>query len=515
MHFRITIWLVMAVFLCQAQEIIPFPNQYGKTGGMLKIPGVVAVSASDEFAELIPLFIESAQKFDVQVKKKQKKGFIQLIRNRQLTEPEEYRLNIGSKMITVEAGHANGCFYGLQSALQLIKSAGTGGSIDCAVINDRPRYAWRGVMIDESRYFIGMDEVKTLLDLMAFQKLNKFHWHLTDVPGWRMEIKRYPLLATIGGKGNQSDPDAPVRYYTQAEIREIVAYAGKRFIEVIPEIDMPGHATSAVKAYPEFSGGGSEKYPDFTFNPGREGTYGFLTNILKEVKDLFPSRYIHIGGDEVHFGNEQWNYLPDIQNLIRDQGLTSLVEVERYFLSRMADSIQAMGKTVIGWDEVVAAGLSRGNTVAMWWRHDKTDLLKDALKKEYEVILSPRIPFYFDFVQHETHAQGRRWPEGIYVPIEAVYQFTDTALTMENPKWAEQIKGIQANMWTDRIHSVKGMQYMLYPRLSALAETAWTREEQKNQKGFFSRMEQMMAVYKNKGLYFFDYRDPGSTPEVE
>ncbi len=515
MRVFIAILFVMAGFICQAQDIVPYPNKYEKTEGLLKVPGEVSVSASDGFAELIPVFIESARQFDVQVKGKKKKGFIRLVRNGKLTEAEEYRLHVGRKAVIVEAGTAAGCFYGLQSALHLIKNAGEGGRIDCAEISDRPRYAWRGVMLDESRYFLGKDEVKTLLDLMAFQKLNKFHWHLTDVPGWRIEIKQYPLLATVGGKGNQSDPNVPVRYYTQAEIKEIVDYAKKRFIEVIPEIDMPGHAASAVKAYPEFSGGGSERYPDFTFNPGKEGTYGFLTNILKEVAGLFPSRYIHIGGDEVHFGNKQWNVLPEVKKLMQEQGLTSLVEVERYFLNRMADSVQVMGKTVIGWDEVVAAGLSGSNTVAMWWRHDKPDLLKDALRKGYEVILSPRIPFYFDFVQHKTHTQGRLWPGGLFVPIEAVYQFTDTTFTAGNPEWAGQIKGVQANMWTDRIHSREGMQYMLYPRLSALAETAWTNESRKDQDDFLSRMERMMEVYKKKGLYFFDYRNPSGTSEVK
>jgi len=210
MHFRIAILFVMAGFLCQAQDMIPLPQQYEKNEGQLKVPGEVSVSASDEFAELIPGFIESARKFDVRVKERRKKGFIRLVRNSELTEAEEYRLHVGRKAIVVEAGAAPGCFYGLQSALQLIRNAGKGGWIACAEINDRPRYAWRGVMLDESRYFLGMDEVKTLLDLMAFQKLNKFHWHLTDVPGWRIEIKQYPLLATVGGKGNQSDPNAPV-----------------------------------------------------------------------------------------------------------------------------------------------------------------------------------------------------------------------------------------------------------------------------------------------------------------
>ncbi|KAF5065071.1 Beta-hexosaminidase [anaerobic digester metagenome] len=518
MRARLILFLLLSFsfILCNAQQIIPYPNHYEQKEGKLSVPKVITVSAvSGEFSPLISEFVESLKKFSIQAKKTEKKGWIQLVRNTAYHNPEEYRLTVSAVGIIVEAGCANGCFYGLQSALQLINGTGTGGSLPCAVIGDAPRYGWRGLMLDESRHFVGKAEVKKLLDLMAFHKLNKFHWHLTDSQGWRIEIKRYPLLTSVGAIGNLTDPDAPAQYYTQAEIAEIVQYAADRFIEVIPEIDMPGHATSAIKAYPEFSGGGSKQYPNFTFNPGKEGTYTFLTNILKEITALFPSRYIHIGGDEVHFGNEQWNHLPEIRELMKAQGLEGLVTVEHYFLNRISDSIRVLNKTVIGWDEVVTAGLPVSNTMVMWWRQERPEQLEKAINKGYEIVLCPRLPLYLDFVQHSSHKYGRKWSKGgEYAPIEKVYHFPSMDYTSGISISTPLIKGIQGNMWTETIHTPERLQFMIFPRLSALAEAAWTQDKSKNYENFNMRMDKMMEVYKKIGIVFFNYKDPESSPEV-
>jgi hexosaminidase len=506
------ILLTLTVFATRAGEIIPFPNRYEVKPGRLQVPGIITVATPDnEFAGLVPVISDAARRFySIDVKESKNQSFIRLIRNEQISDPEGYRLEIGKEEIVLEAGTPQGCFYGFQSLLQLLNS---GKSIACALIEDQPRYPWRGLMLDESRHFFGTDEVKEILDLMALHKLNKFHWHLTDVPGWRIEIKKYPLLTTVGGTGNHTDASAPARYYTQAQITEIVNYARDRFIEVIPEIDMPGHATAAVKAYPEFSGGGSERYPEFTFNPGKEGTYTFLTHILKEVGELFPSEYIHIGGDEVHFGNEQWSNLPEVKNLMETHSLKNLVEVEHYFLNRMNDSIQAIGKTAMGWDEVITAGLPASNTMVMWWRHDKPQLLREALQKNYEVILSPRIPLYFDFVQDTSHGHGRKWA-GSFAPVESVYDFPSESFTGGISVSDPLIKGIQANVWTEAIHSPERLQFMLYPRISALSEAAWTEDSSKDFHGFTRRMDAMFRMYHQKGIRFFDFRNPEKTPEV-
>lgn len=516
MKIQITVLFILffSSNFCKAQDIIPYPNQYEQKKGRLNVPKEVSISASGEFASLIPGFVQSAKKLSVQVREKRGKGFIQLVRNAKLNNPEEYLLNINSKTVTIEAGTVNGCFYGLQSALQLISNTGTRRNIPCALIHDWPRYEWRGLMLDESRHFMGMTEVKSLLDFMALQKLNKFHWHLTDSQGWRIEINQYPLLTSIGGIGDLTNPNGSTQYYTQAEITEIVKYAQQRFIEIIPEIEMPGHATSATKSYPEFSGGGSERLPNYTFNPGKEGTYTFLTNILQEVTTLFPSRYIHIGGDEVHYGNEQWDSIPEIQQLMKNYELKSLVEVEHYFLNRMSDSIKNMNKTVVGWDEVVTANLPTSNTMVMWWRQEKPKQLEEAINKGYNIILCPRIPLYFDFIQSASHKYGRKWSNGAFAPIEHVYNFPGTDYTSGVSISSPFVKGIQGNIWTEVIHTPERLQFMVYPRMSALAEAAWTEDSMKNYVNFNSRMNSMMTIYERMGIAFFDYRNQSSSAEV-
>src|SRR5690606_36247013 len=256
-------------------------------------------------------------------------------------------------------------------------------SVPLGHIEDSPRFKYRGFMLDESRHFFGKDKVKQIIDFMASFKLNTFHWHLTDDQGWRVQIKALPKLTTIGGIGNYDDPDAPARYYTQKEIKEIIQYADQRQIVIIPEIDMPGHAAASNRAYPQYSGGGSEDYPEFTFDPGNEKTYEYLNTILKEISGLFPSKYIHLVGDEVSYGNEQWNTNEGIQKLMLDNDLENLKEVEHYFMERMSDSLYKLGKGIAGWDEIIESDLNTEKSLIYWWRHDKIDQLYKTLSMGY------------------------------------------------------------------------------------------------------------------------------------
>lgn len=336
-----------------------------------------------------------------------------------------YQMQMSPMGITFKSATQEGLFEGAISLLQLIRQSSTKNKtiqLSCWEVNDAPFYQWRGLMLDESRHFFGKQKVKQILDWMAFYKLNKFHWHLTDQTGWRIEIKSYPKLALIGGIGNYSDSLAPASYYTQEDIKEIISYASTRYIEVIPEIDMPGHAAAANRAYPEFNGGGTEKHPDFTFNPGKEETYTYLTNILREINALFSSNKIHIGGDEVDFGINGWKTDKDVKLLMNNNHLENLKDVERYFVRRMADSLVRMNSHVLGWDEVIAANLPLDKTTVFWWRHDKSSELFNAIDKGYATVLCPRIPLYFDFVQDSTHTIGRKW-DGEFVPLERVYNF--------------------------------------------------------------------------------------------
>lgn len=424
--------------------------------------------------------------------------------------PEEgYTLEAAPGRVRIAGGSPAGVFYGIQTLLQQLEN----GGVRCGRIVDAPRYAWRGFMLDEARHFSGAERVKGLLDMMARYKLNRFHWHLTDAQGWRIEILRYPRLATVGGEGCHSDPDTPAQYYTQEQIRDIVAYAAARHIEIIPEIDMPGHATASNRAYPEYSGGGSEQFPDFTFNVGKEETYAYLTDILREVAGLFPSPWMHIGGDEVAYGIEAWETDPHVQALIRREGLKGVKEAERYFMHRMTDTVRALGKRLTGWDELLDLDADRSSSVIMWWRHDKPDYLRKSLAGGYTTVMCPRKPLYFDFVQHEGHKWGRIW-DG-FCPLEDVYAFPDRWLG----EWGvtdddlRHVAGIQANAWTELMHTPERVDYMLFPRLCALAESAWSQPGVKDYAGFCERLEDAFALMDRLGIYYFDPRTPERHPE--
>lgn len=429
---------------------------------------------------------------------------------------EQYMIAVNKKGIRIEGGSPHGVFNGLQTLLNILLFSEYDGDrlkIPCCEIDDSPRFHWRGLMLDESRHFFGMEKVKQILDLMALHKLNTFHWHLTDEPGWRIEIEKYPRLAEIGGKGNYHDPDAPARYYTREQIKEVVQYAADRYIKIIPEIDMPGHAAAANRAYPEFSGGGSKTHPEWTFNPGKEGTFEYLTDILREVETLFQAPYIHIGGDEVSYGNEGWKSNREVVKLMEDRGLKDLKEVERYFVNRMADTIKAMERVVIGWDEIVEAGVSGDKVISMWWRHNKPEFLFKSLDSGYRVVLCPRNPLYFDFVQDSLNHWGRQL-QGAVVDLENVHNYPPDSVP-EISQANKNVLGIQANIWTERIQNGKRLDYMTYPRLQALAEAAWTRAENKDFANFKERIRVIYRYLDAENVYYYNVFDPASTPEPE
>jgi N-acetyl-beta-hexosaminidase len=429
---------------------------------------------------------------------------------------DAYRIKMDKGTILLEAADEQGLFQAGVSLLQLIDHAPRTGKavpLPCWNLQDAPRFGWRGLMLDESRHFFGKEKVKQLLEWMAYYKLNVFHWHLTDVDGWRIEIKEYPRLTLVGGIGNHSDPNAAARYYTQEDIREIIRYAAERHIEIIPEIDMPGHATAANRAYPRFSGGGSARFPDFTFNPGLEGTYGYLTDILRSVNTLFPSQKIHIGGDEVHFGNAHWNVDTAVQTLMKRHHLNDLRAVEHYFIRRMADSVAMLRNELLGWDEIVDAALPAENTVVFWWRHDKPEQFRKAIAAGYRVVVCPRIPYYFDFVQDSSHRIGRKW-QGDFVPIQRVYHYPADEL-LEQPGAETQVLGVQANLWTEQLSAPQQLEYMLFPRIAALAESAWTPPGQKDYADFSGRLRHHLRGFAAAGLYYFDPFQPQRFPEYQ
>lgn len=499
-------------------NILPLPQQAELASGTFALEKTV-ISFPKELKREAAFLQDKLNSYGLNASlKKQsssKKGILLQI-DRSVSGEEAYRLEVTPQRITIKAATPAGIFYGVQSLLQQVYSHLPEMEIPCCRINDTPRFAWRGYMLDESRHFFGKEKVKQLLDLMAWYKMNKFHWHLTDEPGWRIEIKKYPKLATVGGQGSWSNPDDPnAQYYTQEEIREIIDYAAARHIEVIPEIDMPGHATAANRAYPEYTGGGTPEHPDFTFNVGKEEVYGFLTDILREVSSLFPTRYLHIGGDEVAFGSKAWETDPDVQAMIKREKLKTVKDAERYFMYRMTDTIKALNKTLIGWDELLDLNVNPQQTVIMWWRHDRVNVLKKALEGGFQVILCPRRPLYFDFTQHADHKWGRTWSG--FCPIEDVYRFPDQGLNSWNipTDQLSLIKGIQANAWTERIQTPERLDFMTYPRLCALAETGWTTADRKDLNEFNRRMEYAFRLFDKMGIYYFDFRNPARHPEPQ
>ena len=422
---------------------------------------------------------------------------------------------MSKEKIIIRSGTREGLFDGIITLLQLIRQAPSGKfttAISCWNIQDTAKHKWRGLMLDESRHFFGKKNVKIILDWMAFYKLNRFHWHLTDQPGWRLEIKQYPKLTSIGGIGNHSDGNARAEYYTYADIREIVQYAAARFITIIPEIEMPGHATAANRAYPEFSGGGTDEYANFTFNPGNKKTYSYLTNILRETKTLFPSGMVHLGGDEVSFGSESWKEDSDVRELMRQERLNDLKAVELFFVQKMAHSALKLYNKVLFWDEAADASLPVNNTIIFWWRHDKPEQLKKALLKGYHVVLCPQMPLYFDFVQDSIHTDGRRL-EGNFNSLEKVYNFPDDesyAIGMEN----KLVLGIQANLWSETVQTQKRLQYLLFPRIAALSEAAWTTPAKRNYNEFLIRLEKHLQWYKAAKICYYNPFAPKKTPEI-
>ncbi|KRT15041.1 hypothetical protein ASU31_17160 [Pedobacter ginsenosidimutans] len=488
----------------QELNLIPYPKNVKQLSGFYSlVKGTELVAEKKEFQPLLQYF---NQAWAEQYKVKNKQELSVKLSKVQGGISGSYTLRTDTKFIQIAAPDDSGLFNGLTTLLQLCLSATANKktiNIPRLIIQDEPQFGWRGVMLDESRHFFGTKTVKQLLDWMAFYKLNKFHWHLTDANGWRLEIKKYPLLTTIGGRGNFTDSLAAARYYTQAEIRDIVSYASVRNITIIPEIDMPGHASASNHAYPEFSGGKVSENPDFTFDPANEGTYTYLSNILTEVASLFPGKMVHLGGDEVTLGIDAWKSNPRVQNMMKEKKFTDFTELEHYFLKRMTDSASKKGLHVICWDEAVSANLPSDKVYIQWWRHNKPNSLTEAISKGYKVILSPRLPLYFDFVQDAAHQSGRKWG-GLYNSYLDIYHY---------PKPNEQLKnvlGVQANIWTETIATDQRLEFLLFPRIAALAESGWTSPEAKSEEKFNLRLKSQIALYKAKGIYFYN---PFSTKE--
>ena len=437
---------------------------------------------------------------------------------------EGYKMNITKSGLEVRAAQFPGFFYALQSLKQMLPAAvygsepvpGLAWEVPCVSIEDAPRFAYRGMHLDVARHFFPVDEVKRYLDVMAIHKLNTLHWHLTDDQGWRIEIRRYPKLTTVGSirkatvvrkEWGTYDNTPYGGFYTQDEIRDVVKYAADRGITVIPEIDLPGHMLAALTAYPELgcTGGPYEVWgrwgvADDVLCPGREKTFDFLEGVLTEVMELFPSEYIHIGGDECP--KVRWEKCPRCQARIRKLGLKSDGEhtaehyLQSYVTERIGKFLADHGRRIIGWDEILE-GKAPSDAVVMSWRGSEGGIA--AAKLGHDVIMTPNSHFYFDYYQSlDTDAE----PFGIggYVPMEQVYSY-DPAFPELTPGQQGHILGVQANLWTEYILSGKHLEYMLLPRLAALSEVQWCQPEVKDWDRFVGSFR-MDKIYSQMGYEF-------------
>ena len=437
---------------------------------------------------------------------------------------EGYELNVDGEGIEVRASQFPGFLYALQSLGQLLPAAVYGTEpapdaaweVPCVKIADAPRFAYRGMHLDVARHFFSVDEVKRYIDVMAIHKLNTLHWHLTDDQGWRIEIKRYPELTAVGSirkatvvrkEWGTYDGTPYGGFYTQDEIRDVVKYAADRGVTVIPEIDLPGHMLAALTAYPELgcTGGPYEVWgrwgvADDVLCPGREKTFEFLEGVLTEVMELFPSEYIHIGGDECP--KVRWEKCPRCQAKIRQLGLkddgehTAEHYLQSYVTDRIGKFLAQHGRRIIGWDEILE-GRAPSDAVVMSWRGSEGGIA--AAKLGHDVIMTPNSHFYFDYYQSlDTDAE----PFGIggYIPMEQVYSY-DPAFPELTPEQQKHILGVQANLWTEYVLSDEHLEYMLLPRLAALSEVQWCQPETKDWNRFIGSFR-MDEIYSQMGYEF-------------
>ena len=437
---------------------------------------------------------------------------------------EGYELNVDGEGIEVRASQFPGFLYALQSLEQLLPAAVYGTEpapdaaweVPCVKIADAPRFAYRGMHLDVARHFFSVDEVKRYIDVMAIHKLNTLHWHLTDDQGWRIEIKRYPELTAVGSirkatvvrkEWGTYDGTPYGGFYTQDEIRDVVKYAADRGVTVIPEIDLPGHMLAALTAYPELgcTGGPYEVWgrwgvADDVLCPGREKTFEFLEGVLTEVMELFPSEYIHIGGDECP--KVRWEKCPRCQAKIRQLGLkddgehTAEHYLQSYVTDRIGKFLAQHGRRIIGWDEILE-GRAPSDAVVMSWRGSEGGIA--AAKLGHDVIMTPNSHFYFDYYQSlDTDAE----PFGIggYIPMEQVYSY-DPAFPELTPEQQKHILGVQANLWTEYVLSDEHLEYMLLPRLAALSEVQWCLPETKDWNRFIGSFR-MDKIYSQLGYEF-------------
>lgn len=477
----VSICFLLCAFILKAQGpevIVPVPEKYVLSEGTYTFEGVPRVDA-----RIVP------SRFDGR---------------------EDYSLEVNSRGVVIRAGGEAGLFYAQQTLAQMT-SDGAVTEIRCCRIEDSPRYAYRGLHVDVSRHFRSVDFLKKQMDAMAFFKMNRMHLHLTDAAGWRLEIEAYPRLTRFaawrpealwkswwnGGRQYVDEGTEGVYggYYTKEDIAELVSYAAERHIELIPEIEMPSHSEEVLAAYPELGCTG-EAYKDSDFCVGNEDVFTFLETVLTEVMEMFPSEYIHIGGDEA--GKEHWKTCPKCLRRMQDEDIADVDGLQSYMIRRIGSFIASKGRKMIGWDEILQGGLAPG-AVVMSWRGTEGGI--EAMSQGHDVIMTPGRYCYLDHAQDAPF----REPESIggYLPLDSVYVYEPVEARMPQDR-IHHILGLQANLWSEYIPDDAHAEYMYWPRAFAIAETAWSTPERKNLQDFRRRALNMLELMKRRGYNVFD-----------
>ena len=443
-----------------------------------------------------------------------------IIRHDGSIKPEGYMLDITPENIIIKAGNAAGVFYAVQTLKQIIPVQAYETPLDLEKVtlplmkvSDTPHFGYRGFMLDCSRHFWSVETVKEVIDILALHKMNRFHWHLTEDQGWRIEIKKYPLLTQVGslreqtttGKNEGLDGIPYGGYYTQKDIKEIVKYAQERFVTIVPEIEIPGHSLGALSAYPWLGCEGEKgNYKTWAYwgvskqiaCAGRESTFKFWEDVLSEVMDLFPGEYIHIGGDEAP--RDMWKECPDCQKRIKENNLNSEAELQSYVNSRIEKFLNAHGRKLIGWDEILEGGVSQGATI-MSWRGTEGGIA--AAKKGNNVIMTPGSHCYLDYCQ-TTDRKDELLSNGSYVPLRKAYSFNPYDQLAKDEQ--KHILGVQGNLWTEYVTTPMQLQYKALPRLGAIAEIGWSNPDPatKDVEEFIGRAKELARYYSVYGWSF-------------
>jgi hexosaminidase len=530
-RFQLLFGILLAAFALAAQQNIPIiPKPVSLIEGGVK--NVFQINANtqivdrnhnDTLKRALQVFAQSLQHLSGHAHKfgKAKSNYIKVVISpiKDQNHPEAYQLQIDQAGVLIQANTARGAFYGLQSLLQLLPATPTNQALSLPKISilDYPRFQWRGMHLDVVRHFFTVEQVKQYIDLMAMYKMNTFHWHLTDDQGWRIEIKKYPLLTQTGAwrvdrrlwhfndRPTAKAEETPNYggFYTQEQVKDIVAYAAARMIQVVPEIELPGHSAAAIAAYPNLCCTGQKQLPltggDYlgkasNYCAGKEEVFTFLTDVIAEVMPLFPSPYFHIGGDEVE--KEPWKACSACQKRMKDEQLKDEYELQSYFVKRIGKYIKANGKKMIGWDEILEGGLA-SDAVVMSWRGETGGIA--AAKMAHEVVMTPGVPCYFDHYQADPESEPKAI--GGFNTLKRVYDYEPVPAELGD-SLSHFVLGAQANVWTEYMPSFNHVVYMILPRMPAMAEVLWSPKAKRSWQEFYPRIEAHQMRFAEMGLNY-------------